>query len=51
MSHSSVKNLGVILDGNLSIEEQIRSTVKKYFFCIRNIGKICKYIKACLHVA
>ena len=44
MSHNSVKNLGVILDRNLSLGEHIRSTFKKCFFHIRNIGKICKYI-------
>ena len=44
MFHNSVKNLGVILICNLSLKEQIRYTVKKCFFHIRNIGKICKYI-------
>ena len=44
MSHNSVKNLEVILDRNLSLEEQIRSTVKKCFFHICNIGKIHKFI-------
>ena len=29
MSHNSVQNIGVILDCNLSLEEQIRSTVTK----------------------
>ena len=44
MSHYSVKNLGVILECNLSLEKQIRSTVKKCFFHFCNIGKIRKYI-------
>ena len=44
MSHNSVKNLGVILDCNLSLEKQIKSTVKKCFSYIYNVGKICKYI-------
>ena len=39
------KNLGVILDCNLSLKEQIRSSVKKNaFFYICNIEKIRKYI-------
>ena len=44
MSRNSVKNLGVILDCNSPLEEQIRSTVKTCFFHIRNIGKIFKHI-------
>ena len=44
MSRNSVKNLGVILDRDLSLEERCRSTVKKCFFHIRNIRKIRKYI-------
>ena len=32
MSRNSIKNLEVILDCNLSLEEQIMSTVKKCFF-------------------
>ena len=39
-----VKNLGVYLDCNMSMEEQIKSTVKKCNFQIRNVGKIRKYV-------
>ena len=39
-----VKNLGVLLDSNLSMEGQIKSIIKKCFFNIRNIGKIRKYL-------
>ena len=39
-----VKNLGVLLDSNLSMKGQIKSIIKKCFFNIRNIGKIRKYL-------
>ena len=41
---SSVKNLGVILDCNLSMTDQINAVVKKCNFHICNIGKIRKYV-------
>ena len=39
-----VKNLGVLLDSNLSTEGQIKSIIKKCFFNIRNIGKIRNHL-------
>ena len=39
-----VKNLGVLLDSNLSMEGQIKSITKKCLFSIHNIGKIRKYL-------
>ena len=44
MSHNSVKNLRVILDCNLSLEEQIRSTVKKCFFIFVTLEKFVNII-------
>ena len=38
-----VRNLGVFLDCNISMEEQIKSTIKKCYFQIRNVGKIGQY--------
>ena len=38
-----VKNLGA-LDCNMSMEEQIKSTVKKWHFQNRNVGIIRHYI-------
>ena len=38
-----VKNLGVLLDSNLSMDGQIKSITKNCFFNIRNIDKIRKY--------
>ena len=43
-SSISVKNFGVLLDRNLSMESQIKSIIKNVFFNIRNIGKIRKYL-------
>ena len=39
-----VKNLGVPLDSNLSMEGQIKSIIKKCFFNIRDISKNRKYL-------
>ena len=36
--------LGVLLDSNMSMEEQIQSTIEKRYFQIRNVGKISYYI-------
>ena len=39
-----VKNLGALLDSNLSMQGQIKRIIKICFFNIRNIGKIRKYL-------
>ena len=41
---SVVKNLGVFFDKNLSMESQINSICKSFYFQIRNIGKIRRFI-------
>ena len=43
---ASVKNLGVFLDKNLAMNDQISAVVKKCYFHIRNISKIRKYLTA-----
>jgi len=41
-----VKNLGIILDNSLTMDDQISAVVKTCFFHIRNISKIRKVINA-----
>ncbi len=40
VTSSTVKNMGVILDSNLSFENHISHVTKKAFFHLRNIAKI-----------
>ena len=40
----SVRNLGVILDSNLNMEQQVNAITKSCFYQIRNIGRIRQYI-------
>ncbi|XP_068108608.1 uncharacterized protein [Hyperolius riggenbachi] len=42
----SVRNLGVILDGNLKLRQQVSAVVKSSFFHLRNIAKIKHLIPA-----
>ena len=39
-----VYNLGVIFDSSLSIEQQINAVTKSYYYNIRRISKIRKYL-------
>jgi hypothetical protein len=40
----SVRNLGIILDKNMSMEKQVNSISKSCFYQIRNIGQIRQYL-------
>ena len=40
-----MKNSGVFLDCNMSMEEQIKFSMKLCYFLIRNVGKMRQYIK------
>ncbi len=42
VTSSTVKNLGVILDSNLSFENHISNVTKAAFFRLRNIAKLQK---------
>ena len=39
-----VKNIGVIMDKNLSFSNQVNETCKKATLAIRSIGRIRKYL-------
>jgi len=43
-SSMSVKNLGLILDNTLRMKKHVNSICKFYYYQIRNIGLIRKYI-------
>ena len=43
-SSSSVRNLGVLLDSELSMQPQISSVCKSAYFHLRNIARIRKYL-------
>ena len=40
----SLSLVGVILDETLSFEERIKHVCRSFFFHLRNISKICKYL-------
>ena len=40
----SLSLVGVILDETLSFEERIKHVYRSFFFHLRNISKICKYL-------
>ena len=44
IADASARNLGVILDSNLSMEVQVRSICRSAYFHIRMIGKVRKYL-------
>jgi len=43
---NSVKNLGIIMNNSLTMDDQISAVVKKCYFHICNISKIRKFINA-----
>ena len=43
-SSSVVKNLGVLLDSQLTMERHVTSTCKSAYFHLRNIARICKFL-------
>ncbi len=57
VTSSTVKNLGVILDSNLSFEKHISNVTKTAFFHLRNIAKLrnmltvsdAKKASSCIH--
>ncbi len=55
VTSSTVRNLGVILDSNLSFENHISNVTKTAFFHLRNIAKLRNMLpvsdaeKLCIH--